>query len=86
MTDKRFAAVVIAASAVVLAGLCDEERALVGDARQPEALLVPDNEREWGIWLPGYRAVGQQRGLRFRPLHAIVDEPYTVYFPVRPER
>jgi len=70
----------------VLAGLCDEERALVGDARQPEALLVPDNEREWGIWLPGYRAVGQQRGLRFRPLHAIVDEPYTVYFPVRPER
>jgi len=33
--------------------------------------------------LPNYRAVGQDRGLRFKPLYDIVDEPYTVYFPVR---
>jgi DUF1680 family protein len=67
---------------VVLAGLCDEERTLIGD---PQALLVPDNEREWTTWRPGYRARGQDRGLRFIPLYEVVDEPYTVYFPVRNE-
>jgi hypothetical protein len=44
---------------------------------------VPDNEREWSAWLRGYRASGQKRGLRFKPLYEVVDEPYTVYFPVR---
>jgi DUF1680 family protein len=64
---------------VVLAGLCSEERTLLGD---PQTILVPDNEREWTSWRPGYRARGQQGGLRFIPLYDIVDEPYTVYFPV----
>jgi len=68
---------------VVLAGLCDEERTLRGDSSRPETILVPDNERDWGVWLHGYRAVGQARGLRFRPLYSVVDEPYTLYFPVR---
>jgi len=69
---------------VVLAGLCDEERPLYGDPSRPEALLAPDNEREWHLWKPGYRAIGQPRGLRFAPLFQISDERYTVYFPVRP--
>jgi len=69
---------------VVLAGLCDEERALYGDPAHPEALLAPDNEREFDTWLGGYRTVGQDRGVRFRPLYEIADERYTVYFPVRP--
>ena len=64
---------------VVLAGLCNEERTLLGD---PKTLLVPDNEREWTSWRSGYRACGQQRGLRFIPLYDIVDETYNVYFPV----
>ncbi|MFB3882190.1 MAG: beta-L-arabinofuranosidase domain-containing protein [Armatimonadota bacterium] len=68
---------------VVLAGLCDEARALIGDKDRPSTLLAPDNEREWDTWLPGYRAVNQQRGLRFRPLHEVTDERYTVYFSVR---
>jgi len=68
---------------VVLAGLCDEERVLQGDPTCPQSLLTPDVEREWGRWLPGWRTVGQARGLRFIPLHDVVDEPYTVYFPVR---
>jgi DUF1680 family protein len=68
---------------VVLAGLCDEERALAGDPQRPEALLVPDNEREWGYWTPAYRARGQARGLRFIPLNQVRDEKYTVYFPVQ---
>jgi DUF1680 family protein len=35
---------------VVLAGLCDEERALYGDPDYPETILTPDNEREWIWW------------------------------------
>jgi uncharacterized protein len=69
---------------VVLAGLCDEERALTGDIRDPSTMLTPDREREWGTWLFGqYRTVNQDRGFRFIPLHEVTDETYTVYFPVR---
>ena len=68
----------------VLAGLCQEERMLIGDSCDPSSILVPDNERQWATWRQGYRAKGQQHGLRFRPLNEIVDETYTVYFPVRP--
>ena len=67
---------------VVLAGLCDEERTLYGDQDHPETILVPDNEREWRAWRPGYRTRNQARGIRFLPLYEIVDERYTVYFPV----
>ena len=68
---------------VVLAGVCDEERMLIGDKEDPSSMLVPDNEREWGIWLSGYRTRNQERGIRFKPLYEIIDETYTVYFPVR---
>jgi DUF1680 family protein len=67
----------------VLAGLCDEERTLRGDPARPETLLAPDNEREWATWGTAYRALNQERGLRFIPLHEILDQSYTVYFPVR---
>ncbi len=68
---------------VVLAGLCDREISLVGDKTKPGSILKPDNERQWGTWLHGYRTVGQPVNLSLKPLHEIVDEPYTVYFPVR---
>lgn len=68
---------------VVLAGLCDEERMLYGDVNDPGSLLAPENEREWGTWLGGCRAVGQPHGLRFVPLYEVTDERYAVYFPVR---
>lgn len=68
---------------VVLAGLCDREYALAGDRSRPDTILAPDNERQWGQWLGGYRTRGQAAAIRFKPLHEIVDEPYTVYFPVR---
>jgi DUF1680 family protein len=71
---------------VVLAGLCDSDRALVGDARDPRSILVPDNEREWTMWLPRYRTQDQERSIRFVPLYEVTDQPYTVYFPVEPER
>jgi len=68
---------------VLLAGLCDEERTLIGDINNPGSILTPDNEREWNNWLSGYRTVNQDRGFRFVPLHEIEDQVYTVYFPVR---
>ena len=71
---------------VVLAGLCAEERVLYGDEDHPEMMLTPDNEREWTNWLRGYRTVNQERGLRFVPLYEIIDERYTVYFPIRAAR
>ncbi len=71
---------------VVLAGLCDEELTLYGDKEHPETLLAPDNEREWRAWKPGYRTRGQPRNLRFLPLYEIVDERYTVYFPIEEKR
>ena len=69
---------------VLLAGLCDEERTLVGDVKRPETLLVPDNEREWRQWTGQYRTRGQTTGLRFLPLNNIGYERYSVYFRVVP--
>ncbi|MFI6875291.1 beta-L-arabinofuranosidase domain-containing protein [Streptomyces sp. NPDC050400] len=69
---------------VVLAGLCDEERELVGDVTRPESFLAPDEEREPFRWSGAWRARGQSAGLRFIPLHEVTDERFAVYFPVRP--
>jgi hypothetical protein len=71
---------------IALAGLSDREIGLIGDKRAPARMLVPDNEREWGTWLRGYRTVGQEVSIRFKPLHEVVDEPYTLYFPVGASR
>ena len=68
---------------VLLAGLCAQEVTLLGDRDNPASLLAPDNEREWGNWLGGYRTIGQPAAIRFKPLHEVVDEAYTLYFPVR---
>ena len=67
---------------VVLAGLVDEERTLVGDPSQPQSLLTPDNEREWTFWQPSYRTRGQARNFRLIPLHEVREQRYTVYFPM----
>ncbi|PPF22145.1 hypothetical protein C5B95_03650 [Rathayibacter sp. AY1A7] len=67
---------------IVLAGLVDREIALRGRLEDAPALLAPDNERQWTQWLRGYRAVGQPAAVRFRPLHEVVDEPFSLYFPV----
>jgi hypothetical protein len=68
---------------VVLAGLCDGTPALHGDPEHPEAMLTPDNEREFGAWRAQYRTRNEERSIRFVPLHEVTDERYTVYFPVR---
>jgi DUF1680 family protein len=69
---------------VVLAGLTAEDRPLAGDKAKPETILMPDNEREWSVWLEGnYRAATQNGDVRFVPLYSVTDQRYTLYFPVR---
>ncbi|WP_369070603.1 beta-L-arabinofuranosidase domain-containing protein [Kineococcus terrestris] len=69
---------------LVLAGLTDAETALVvDDLQRPEAHLAPDDERQWAEWLRGYRTTGQERSTRLVPLHEVVDQDYSVYFPLR---
>jgi hypothetical protein len=45
-------------------------------------MLAPDDERQWTTWKSGWRTVNQPVGWRFKPLHEIGNEVYTVYFPV----
>ncbi len=69
---------------VVLAGLVSEERLLYGDPAEPTTMLEPDDERHWATWMGGWHTVNQPVGWRFRPIHEIGRETYTVYFPVQP--
>ena len=48
----------------------------------PEVALSPDAERQWVEWRPTWRTVGQSHNIRFKPLYEVVDESYTVYFPI----
>ena len=66
----------------VLAGLSSEERSIRAGVRNPAELLVPDNEREWGMWNDSFKTVGQEHGIRFVPLYQIGYERYQVYFPL----
>lgn len=67
---------------VVLAGLVDEERKLVGDVGRPETLIRRHHERQWSTWTSMYRTVNQERGFYLKPLKDIGNQTYTVYFPV----
>ena len=68
---------------VVLAGLTPDDTPLSGDKSRPESMLIPDNEREWSRWLEGnYRAAGPRGSIRFIPLYSVIDQRYTLYFPV----
>ncbi len=68
----------------VLAGLCDAEPALLGDRNDPSSLMRPDHSWQWGDWVPSFTTYGQERNVRFVPLHRVIDEPCTVYFTVMP--
>jgi len=67
---------------LVLAGLCSEERQLAVDAGQPGTTIESCEERRFGQWQSRWRLRDHPTGLRFLPLHEIVDETYTVYFPL----
>lgn len=71
---------------VVLAGLVDERRTLIGDIGDPASMLEPVAEFELGVWRRSWMTMGQPADFRMVPLHDVTDETYTVYFPVRPDR
>ena len=66
---------------LTLAGLCKEPGPL-SLPKNPEDLLVHDNEREWGSWKSTFRAMGQKNSISFIPIKDIGYEPYTVYFEI----
>lgn len=68
---------------IVLAGLVAEERQLFGNLDEPESILLPDHERQHSWWNPGYyRTKNQPEGIRFIPLYEVMDQRYSVYFPI----
>jgi DUF1680 family protein len=79
--DKTMAAFLY--GPILLAGLCDEERQLVLNGKEPEQILAHDNEREWGSWKNTFKTTGQERGIRFIPLYTIGYETYSIYFPLK---
>lgn len=68
---------------VVLAGLCQGQTLYAADPDHPEAILVPDNEREWATWKSTFRTTGQERDIAFMPLYQVGYEQYSVYFPIK---
>ncbi len=50
----------------------------------PTTMLRPDAERALDGAFQEYthRTHGIDNGFRFVPLYSVIDEPYTVYFPV----
>ncbi len=69
---------------IVLAGLCDHAHTLYGSKDQPETMLASHNERRWDQqWRSGYQTKLQEQSTRFLPLCDVVDEQYTLYFPVQ---
>lgn len=67
---------------VVLAGICDHDRLLYGDIKDPYSMLIRDSEREWDAWKIRYRTIHQPIGMNFIPLYLIDEEHYSVYFEV----
>lgn len=66
---------------MVLAGLCESEKRLVGDKNDANTILVHSNEREWGSWKNSFQTKNQSESIRFIPVKDIGYEPYTIYFP-----
>lgn len=67
---------------VVLAGICHQEITLYGNKNTPDEFIIPDNELDFKEWNFAYRTIKQPFSIGFKPLYEIVDEIYTVYFPV----
>jgi DUF1680 family protein len=64
---------------IVLAAVTDDEPVLLGDPAHPESILRRD-----GALFGGFRATSPDRTIRFHRFYEIADEPFSIYFPVRP--
>lgn len=65
---------------IALAGLCEDEKTLCTGGRKPEEILRPYNENAWED--VSFYTVGQSANIKFIPLYNVIDEKYTIYFPV----
>lgn len=70
---------------VALAGLTDRETTLYYE-EDPAEILIPHDERHWAAWGGDWKTVGQPVNLVFKPLYAIGNETYTVYFPLKKQK
>jgi len=71
---------------VVLAGICNNDLPLKGDISNPSTILAPEYEHQYKLvnWKQShYKTVNQDVNIRFIPLYEIIDEQYTIYFPVK---
>ncbi len=69
---------------LVLAGLVEEEREIVGDYKKPDTFLTSHNERHHSFWNDGtYKTKNQSVNFKFIPLADVTDERYTLYFPIQ---
>ena len=69
----------------VLVGLTDDERFIHTD-KDDEHLyeeFAPMAEREWGTWLPYFRTLNQEPGIKFVPINKVGDEKYQMYFKIK---
>lgn len=70
---------------IVLAGLCDEERRLIGDNSHKEKIFSPRYEhtyRDFPWKQNTYKTCGQIKNIEFIPLYEVTDQKYTVYFEI----
>ena len=65
----------------VLAGICDREQVITIPKGNPRGAFRMYDEADWHPAC--YHLIGQ--GIKFVPISTIVDETYTVYFPIREE-
>lgn len=70
----------------VLAGITEQERILKLESDMPEEELSPDTERQWGDFRTFYRTENQDPGISFMKLNEIGDEPYQIYFKIKPRK
>lgn len=65
----------------VLAGLCEEERTIYTGGKPPGQLLRPFNVSKWDK--ESFYTTEQPINIKFIPLHDVINERYTIYFPVK---
>lgn len=76
---------------MVLAGLTAVERVLCGDVSEPNTMLRPWSMGCRDYWSPqlnctrppSWHTRSLDCGFELRPIYTIVDEPYTIYFPIK---
>ncbi len=66
----------------VLAGVCEQERVLKLNGKDPVEELSVDTERQWGSFQTFYKTETQDPGINFKRLCEVGYEPYQVYFKV----